>query len=102
MHNPCTRMHTCHTDILKYIEASAREGDVDSLIVAMDTFCSYYPMYKLSPLKARLLQDIVKLNHPSNILEIGTFFGYSALHIAKSMPVECHLTCVEGSEENAR
>lgn len=33
--------------------------------------------------------------------QIGTFFGYSALSIASTMPSTCTLTCIEGNAENA-
>jgi predicted O-methyltransferase YrrM len=71
------------------------------VISAMDSFASYYPMYKLSPEKANFLKNTVKKVNPTNILEIGTFFGYSALNIASVMSPTCSLTCIEGNPENA-
>jgi hypothetical protein len=38
-------------DILPYLRATARRGDPDSVLAAIDTFASYYPMYRqASPL----------------------------------------------------
>ena len=87
-------------DIMFFIENNSIEGDFRSVALAMDIFAEAYPMYKLSSKKADLLAREVKLFKPQNILEIGTFFGYSALYLASAMPSDCHLTCIESNSEN--
>jgi len=87
-------------DIMKYINEKSDEGDLKSVLVAMDTFADAYPMYKLSRKKVKLLQSIIVECKPKNILEIGTFFGYSAINIAEVMPADCILTCIEANSEN--
>jgi predicted O-methyltransferase YrrM len=67
----------------------------------MDDFASYYPMYKLSPQKVKLIERCINTFKPIQILEIGTFFGYSALHIAKAMTDNSKLTCIEANPQNA-
>lgn len=89
-------------DILAYINHYSREGQVKEVIGAMESFSMYYPMYKLSTMKAKFLEDTVQQKKPRHVLEVGSFFGFSALHIAKSMSPQCSLTCIEGNEENAR
>ena len=89
-------------DILPYIDRNSKDGDVSSVIEAMNTFTKYYPMYALSTLKAKVLEDTIKEKKPAKILEIGTFFGFSALHICRSMPSQSKLICIEGNENNAR
>jgi predicted O-methyltransferase YrrM len=66
----------------------------------MDDFALAYPMYKLSPRKAEILTAELNRFRPKNILEIGTFFGYSALHIIQHMPVDANFISIEGNEEN--
>lgn len=89
-------------DIIPYIDRNSRYGDVNSVIDAMSNFVTYYPMYSLSPLKAKVLEDTIKSSNPAKILEIGTFFGFSALHICRSMSPKSNLVCIEGNEDNAK
>jgi hypothetical protein len=87
-------------DILDFIYSETVPGDVSGVLRAMDQFASYYPMYKLTPVKASILSHAVSSVNPRQVLEIGTFFGYSAIHIAKTMQKECFLTCIEANEDN--
>lgn len=91
------------SDILKYIYDKAKPGDAKSVLNAMELFTTRYPMYSLSHAKAQLLcKEIVLDNeHPTQILELGTFLGYSAINMALIMPSLCTLTTVEGNPENA-
>lgn len=89
-------------DILPYIDRNSKDGDVNSVIDAMSNFATYYPMYALSPLKAGILENTIKSSNPAKILEIGTFFGFSALHVCRSMSPKSNLICIEGNEDNAR
>ena len=58
-------------------------------------------MYKLSPEKAIILTDEIKKFQPKNVLEIGTFFGYSALNMCRILPEGSKLTCIEANILNA-
>ena len=58
-------------------------------------------MYALSSAKVKFLQEEVIKTKPLRILEIGSFFGYSAIHIIKVLGPLAKLTCIEGNEENA-
>jgi catechol O-methyltransferase len=89
------------SDIIRFIDDYSEEGNSDSVLHAMDVFSTVYPMYKLSPAKAKILTDVVTSVQPTSILEIGTFFGYSAIHMARTMPQQCTLCCIEGNSENA-
>lgn len=88
------------SDILPYIYDNSKQGDFDSVVKAMDVFASAYPMYKLSPEKVALLVQQVKQWKPTRVLEIGSFFGYSALHFLKYIPNYSTLTLIEGNEDN--
>jgi predicted O-methyltransferase YrrM len=78
----------------------SQESKYEKVINAMDEFSDVYPMYKLSPEKSAFLQSQVKKNKARNILEIGTFFGYSALKMAHVMSTESQLCAIEGDERN--
>jgi len=49
--------------------------------------------------QGRLLSMISKLIHPKNILEIGTYTGYSALCLAEGMQKEGQLITIDKNEE---
>ena len=49
--------------------------------------------------QGRLLSMISKLMHPKNILEIGTYTGYSALCLAEGMPDDGELHTIDINEE---
>ena len=89
-------------DILPYITAcEIKDGNAKGAIEALETFSLYYPMYKLSKEKVVILTNEIKKIQPKNVLEIGTFFGYSALNMASLLPDGSRLTCIEANIENA-
>lgn len=50
-------------------------------------------------LQGSLLRMICRMIKPLSILEIGTFTGYSAICMAKGMPVEGHIHTIEINDE---
>lgn len=56
----------------------------------------------LGPEKGKLLDDIVAKHRPKRALEIGTLVGYSAIRIARLMPKNGQLICIEINAENAK
>jgi caffeoyl-CoA O-methyltransferase len=48
---------------------------------------------------ARLLQMLTLLTAPLHAVEIGTYFGYSAIHIARGLPPKGRLTTIEKNAE---
>jgi len=50
---------------------------------------------------ARVLQLLTLLKQPRVAIEIGAFFGYSAVHIARGLPAEAKLTSFELDPELA-
>lgn len=53
------------------------------------------------PIEGQLLAMLVKLSGAKRCLEIGTFTGYSALHIASSLPVDGKLITCELRKDHA-
>ncbi len=51
-------------------------------------------------LQGQFLNLICRMINPQNILEIGTFTGYSALSMAYGMSVKSHLYTIEANPEN--
>ncbi|MFK0017395.1 O-methyltransferase [Streptomyces sp. NPDC091027] len=50
----------------------------------------------------RVLQLLTALRRPRQVLEIGTFFGFSAIHIARGLPEDGRLVSLEIDEEVAQ
>ena len=74
-------------DVLPYIYGTAKEGDIDSIVVALDKFGTYYPNYRLGADKGRILEERLAAlpRKPRVALEIGTFWGYSAIRTARHL-----------------
>ena len=53
------------------------------------------------PLQGKMLEMFSKIIRPKNILEIGTFMGYSALCLAKGLQAGGYLHTIELREEDA-
>ena len=89
------------SDILTYLnDCDIKEGDTQKVITSLNKFAEYYPMYKLSDVKAQILKNAVSKARPKHVLELGSFFGFSALNIASVLPKDSLITCVEGNTEN--
>ena len=56
---------------------------------------------QISVAQGYFLQLIIKLNKIKNILEIGTFTGYSALTMALSLPKEGNLICLDKNKDTS-
>lgn len=54
---------------------------------------------QIAPDQGQFMAFLVKLTGARNILEIGTFTGYSALSMAQALPVDGQLVCCDISEE---
>lgn len=55
----------------------------------------------VSPEEGKLLQLLVQLKQPKQIVEIGTLGGYSALWMAAALPKDGHITTFEKNPEHA-
>ncbi len=85
-----------------YVVSHAREGDVDDVIRVIDDFCYQRSiMMNVGDEKGEILDAAVQRALPRRILELGTYCGYSALRMARVMPVDAALFSVEFSQANA-
>lgn len=88
-------------DFLNYIyKAVPQSGDPQKVQQAMDAFAEVYPMYAVGGKKATVLERVLRECNAKQCLEIGSFFGYSAISIAKTLAPDARLTCLEGNPEN--
>ena len=59
------------------------------------------PPMSISPHQGKFLQVLARLCHAKNILEIGTFVGYSTAWLARSLPEEGALITLESDPVHA-
>lgn len=85
-----------------YVRSQVRQGDIDDTIRAIDRFAATRSfLMNVGDEKGEILDDAVRRAQPKRLLELGTYCGYSALRMARAMPEEAHLYCVEFSAANA-
>nr|AGU11699.1 O-methyltransferase [uncultured organism] len=86
-----------------YAEANTSPESLSLAAVAADTRDASDRSFMMSgATQGHLLATLVHLGRARNILEIGTFTGYSALAMAEAMPPDGRITTCEISEVNAR
>ena len=56
---------------------------------------------QISVTQGYFLQLIIKLNNVKNVLEIGTFTGYSALTMALSLPKDGRILCLDKNKDTS-
>jgi predicted O-methyltransferase YrrM len=56
----------------------------------------------IGPVRGGVLDEVVKRYKPRNVIEIGTLVGYSAIRIARLLPTDGRLTCIEVNPKMAK
>jgi catechol O-methyltransferase len=88
--------------LAEYVAANARPGDVDDVVRVIDEFCYERSfMINVGDEKGEILDRALERSGPSQILELGTYCGYSALRISRVMPEDARLVSIEFNPENA-
>lgn len=83
--------------ILNHIDA---EGDVLAGIYRSTHIHQLYPRMCSGHLQGRMLKMLTRMIAPRNVLELGTYTGYSALCLAEGLADDdCHVHTVEVDDE---
>lgn len=80
----------------------AHTSPEDDLLRELDRrthLCMVQPRMLSGQVQGRLLRILTAMFAPRNVLEIGTFTGYSALCIAAGLPAQGHLDTIEPDDE---
>lgn len=64
-----------------------------------ETACDPMAQMQISPEQGQFLYLLIKMLGARNIIEVGTFTGYSALNMARALPNDGRLICCDVSEE---
>lgn len=73
----------------------------DALLLEMEQYAAdnHVPIMQLSGIEA--LNQLLRIQQPQSILEIGTAIGYSAMRMAQALP-DVHIVTIERDESRAR
>jgi catechol O-methyltransferase len=85
-----------------YVVQNARQGDLDDVIRAIDEYCYERSfMINVGDEKGAILDETIRRARPSQLLELGTYCGYSALRICRAMSDSAQLVSIEFNPANA-
>jgi catechol O-methyltransferase len=88
--------------LAQYVLANARQGDLGDVIRTIDGFCYEQSfMINVGDEKGEILDAAVRRTDPKLVLELGTYCGYSALRVARTMRAEARLVSIEFNPANA-
>jgi caffeoyl-CoA O-methyltransferase len=93
-------MQSLNSDLLNYaLGQSSNEDEVLSELNRETYLKVLYPNMLSGHQQGKLLEMISKMVRPKNILEIGTYTGYSAICLAKGLTPDGKLFTIERNDE---
>jgi catechol O-methyltransferase len=88
--------------LARHVEAEALLGDPDDVIRVIDDFAYHRSfLINVGDEKGKILDAAIRRTKPRQLLELGTYCGYSALRAARMMPEGARLVSIEFNAENA-
>jgi len=91
-------MYGRERQLLMHVVKHATEGDIDSVLKSMDSFWSHtFADVGSTSWSTRgdILDSTLREKSPKRCVELGTYCGYSALKIAKSLPDDGILVTID-------
>jgi caffeoyl-CoA O-methyltransferase len=74
----------------------------DAVLTAMETHAIEAGFPHIGPLVGPFLQMLARAIGAKRIFEMGSGFGFSAVHFARAIPVDGRIVCTDGDADNAR
>jgi caffeoyl-CoA O-methyltransferase len=94
-------MEITDSRISKYIEEHSSEPNSILQKIERETYLrSVYPRMLSGKTQGRFISMVSRMIRPKNILEIGTFTGYSAICLAEGLQINGQLHTIEINEEH--
>ncbi|KAM3939715.1 catechol O-methyltransferase isoform 1-T2 [Leptodactylus fuscus] len=88
--------HTKEQRVLQYVLDNATRGDPQSVIESIDKYCNEKEWaMNVGDQKGLILDNVVREANPRELLELGTYCGYSAVRIARLLQPGARLLTVE-------
>ncbi|KAM5311992.1 catechol O-methyltransferase isoform 1-T5 [Glossophaga mutica] len=82
--------------ILRYVLQHAVARDPQSVLEAIDTYCSQKEWaMNVGDKKGLIVDTVVQEQRPSTLLELGAYCGYSAVRMARLLPPGARLLTIE-------
>ncbi|XP_072343935.1 catechol O-methyltransferase A-like [Scyliorhinus torazame] len=82
--------------VLRHVLGTARRGDPQSVVDAIDRFCNTFEWaMNVGDEKGRILDQVVSEVNPGVALELGTYCGYSTVRIARLLKPGARLYTME-------
>ncbi|XP_040859894.1 catechol O-methyltransferase-like [Ochotona curzoniae] len=72
--------------ILRHVQQHAQRGDPQSVLEAIDAFCSKERTMIVGKKKGEIMDAVIQEYRPSLLLELGAYCGYSAVRMARLLP----------------
>jgi len=74
----------------------------DPVLQKMEEYALERKFPFIGPLVGQLLSLLAKSIHAKRVFELGSGFGFSAVHFARALPMDGKVICTDGDPENAR
>lgn len=89
--------------MVEHVSANAELGDADAVLSAIDQFVidSGAAFMHIGEEKGVLVDQVIRRIEPRRVLELGTFFGYSAIRMARLLAPDSELITLEISPRDA-
>jgi catechol O-methyltransferase len=89
-------------EVRDFVLANAEEGNPTKVLSTLDQYAEdHFFLMNVGPEKGPLLtKEVKKLSAEARVLEFGSYCGYSAILIARDLPSQAQLTCVEIDPES--
>ncbi|XP_054975348.1 catechol O-methyltransferase [Sorex araneus] len=88
--------------ILRHVLQHAVAGDPQSVIEAIDFYCSQKEWsMNVGDKKGEIVDEVVREQHPSVLLELGAYCGYSAVRMARLLYPGARLLTIEFNPDYA-
>lgn len=88
--------------ILRHVQQHAKPGDPQSVLEAIDTYCSQKEWaMNVGDAKGQIMDAIIQEYRPSLVLELGAYCGYSAVRMARLLLPGARLLTMEMNPDYA-
>ena len=87
---------------LDYVFSNAEENNPKSILQTIDNFVleSGQFLMNVGPEKGEILRDHLLKSKPNNVIELGTFIGYSAVLISSTIGEKSKLTSIDSDSHS--
>nr|XP_021500895.1 catechol O-methyltransferase isoform X2 [Meriones unguiculatus] len=88
--------------ILRHVKQHAKPGDPQSVLEAIDAYCSQKEWaMNVGATKGQIMDAVIREYSPSLVLELGAYCGYSAVRMARLLPPGARLLTMEMNPDYA-